>query len=138
MYQMPDPSTDLIVAYFKPFEVENGGTADWHVTLNYYGNINLNIFTADENGALNITRVQYYVDKASGGGYFINPPWLQMPWDDTIHLILFVAGLMMVLFVRNPLFRIIGLALIAISFVDFSYLKSWYQAHEPHLGEVII
>ncbi len=136
--QMPDPTTDLIVAYFKPFETVNPGTVDYAQQLNYYGNINLNIFAEDDEGNLNITRVQYYVDKANGGGYTILPSWLQMPWDDTVHLVIFAIGIVFTLFTRNPLMRIIGLALIALSFISFDYLHSKIDSLMPHLPGVIL
>lgn len=124
MYQMPDPETNLIVAYFKPFEVKNGGVADYQVQLNYYGNINLNIISEDEDGNWNITRVQYYVDKASGGGYSLLPSWFMWPWEDTIHLVIFLVGLLFLFVSRSPLFRVIGLVLLAVSFVRFDYLQA--------------
>ncbi|AGB04091.1 hypothetical protein AciM339_0226 [Aciduliprofundum sp. MAR08-339] len=124
MYQMPDPATNLIVAYFKPFVIKNGGSADWGVQLNYYGNINLNIISEDKDGNWNITRVQYFVDKASGGGYTIYAPWFMWPWEDTTHLILLLIGLLFLLSSRSPLFRIIGLVLVAISFVRFDWLQA--------------
>jgi len=133
-YQMPDPSLNLIVYYFYPITgIPNGGEKSLKMQFNEWGNLNFNIFVKDPAGMGNITYAQYYIDKPSGAGYGIYPSWFMWPWTDTTHLILLAAGAILALFTRNPLWRLLGLLLIAISFVDFSYLQLLWQNYGLHL-----
>ena len=125
MYLMPDPNLPLVVLYFYPLDVPNGGSKNVTISLTLDGQINVNAIARDSNDAWNITRASAAVKGFhTGGGGFLDTPenWFLPPWESTTNLVLLAVGVLFVLFPRNDMMKGIGILLIMASFVNWGYV----------------
>ena len=121
----PSPSLEL---YLYPLTIQNHGNLTRNINLKLPGEVNVEVIAKDSHGVFNQTYASYTVDEGSGGGNNNNnnqkKNWLHWPWESTTSMVILFIGVVLI-FSRNSFLKMIGLALIFLSFVNWDLLSAY-------------